>query len=139
MTLLTVVAPVSIPVIAYSPIGRGWLSGSFKNLSDLSPTDYRRNMPRFQPGVFEQNVRLVNAVEELAKRRNLSTAQVALAWVVQQGAIPIPGSKTMERVAQNCRPAMLSEEDMKELGRLVEDLPVLGERYGGAHERLLNA
>lgn len=121
---------VSIPVIAYSPLGRGSLSATYKSLCDLSPTDYRRRMPRFQPGVFEQNVKLSNAVEELARRKGVAASQVAIGWVVKLGAIPIPGSCKAERVKLNCEPADLGEEDMEELRGLVERFPVVGERYG---------
>lgn len=129
---------VSIPVVAYSPIGRGNLSASFKSLSDLAPDDFRRRFPRFQPGVFEQNVKLVNAVEELAKKKGCTTAQVAIGWVAQQGAIPIPGSSKAERVAENSKLVTLTESEMEEVKRLMEQFPVTGERYGGELEKMLN-
>jgi pyridoxine 4-dehydrogenase len=91
---------VSIPVIAYSPVGRGWLTDQFKKLDDLSPSDFRRvHLDRFKPEVFDQNYKLVEAVEKIAERKGLKTSQVAIAWVARQGAIPIPGKYSDIRTA----------------------------------------
>ena len=110
-------------------------------MDDLAETDYRRWLPRFKPEVFEQNFKLVEAVEQMAKRKGLTTAQVAIAWVTRQGAIPIPGSTKLERVIQNCnsKPETLTDDDMTELQKISDSLPIAGERYGGAGEKLLNA
>ena len=96
-------------------------------------------LPRFQPDAFDQNFQLVEAVERIAKRKGVTTAQVAIGWVCRQGAIPIPGSVRVERVVENCLPVELTDEDMVEMRGIMEALPVGGERYGGAHEKLLNA
>lgn len=127
--------------MAYSPISRGWLTGEFRKLEDLAETDYRRMLPRFKPEVFEQNFKLVEAVEKIAKQKDLTTAQVAIAWVTRQGAIPIPGSTKLERVIQNCnsKPKILTDDDLNELQKISDSLPIAGERYGGAGEKLLNA
>ncbi|MCJ1477624.1 Pyridoxine 4-dehydrogenase [Lambiella insularis] len=129
---------LGIPIVAYSPISRGWLTGAIRSLDDLPPKDFRRMLPRFQPTVFEQNFRLVEAVEQIAKRKGATTAQVAVGWVCRQGAIPIPGSIRIERVVENCKAAVLTDEDMAEIQKILDSLPVSGERYGGAHEKLLN-
>ena len=125
--------------MAYSPVGRGWLTGEIRKLDDLAQNDFRRMMPRFQPDVFDQNFKLVEAVEQVSKRKGVATAQVAIAWVCRQGAIPIPGSTRVERVIENCKPASLTDEDMAELRNILNTLPVSGQRYGGVHEKLLNA
>lgn len=96
-------------------------------------------LPRFKPEVFDQNFKLVEAVEHIAKRKGVTTAQVAIGWVCRQGAIPIPGSIREERVIENCAAASLTDEDMVEIQKILDTLPVCGERYGGAHEKLLNA
>lgn len=96
-------------------------------------------MPRFQPGVFEQNFKLTEAVEEIAKRKNVTVAQVAIGWVCRQGGIPIPGSIRTERIVENCKPAILTDEEMQEIQKILDRLPISGERYGGDHEKLLNA
>ena len=130
---------VEIPIVAYSPISRGWLTGDIRKYDDLPPNDFRRMLPRFKPDVFEQNLKLVEAVEIIAKRKGTTTAQVAIAWVCRQGAIPIPGSTKVDRVVENCKVVSLTNEDMAEIRNMLETLPIYGERYGGAHEKLLNA
>ncbi|KAI7198981.1 Aldo/keto reductase [Hortaea werneckii] len=130
---------LNIPIIAYSPISRGWLTGEYRTLDDLPETDYRRHFPRFKPEVFAQNFKLVEAVEQIAKRKGVTTPQVAIGWVCRQGAIPIPGSTKVERVTQNTNPADLTNDEMVEIQKLLDGLPIGGERYGGAGEKLLNA
>ncbi|KAK6952494.1 hypothetical protein Daesc_007033 [Daldinia eschscholtzii] len=123
----------------YSPVGRGWLTGELRKLDDLPADDYRRMLPRFQPEVFDQNFKLVEAVENIAKRKGVTTAQVAIGWVVSQGAIPIPGSTRAERIIENARAAELTDEELVEIQRILDTLPIGGERYGGSHEKFLNA
>ena len=96
-------------------------------------------LPRFKPEVFDQNLKLVKAIEEIAKRKGTTTAQVAIGWVSRQGAIPIPGSIRIERVIENCKPASLTDEDEAEIQNILDTLPISGERYDGAHEQFLNA
>ena len=125
--------------MAYSPVGRGWLTGEIRKLDDLPQNDFRRMMPRFKPDVFDQNFKLVEAVEQIAKRKGVTTAQVAIGWVCRQGAIPIPGSTRVERVMENCKVSSLTDEDMIEIQKILDTLPVSGGRYGGGHEKFLNA
>lgn len=107
---------VGIPVIAYSPVGRGWLTGQFKKLDDLAPDDYhRQHLDRFKPEVFEQNHKLVEAIESITERKGLKTSQVAIAWVARQDAIPIPGLTNVDRVTMNSQLSELTEEDMLDL------------------------
>lgn len=73
---------LGIPLVGYSPMGAGWLTGQFKTLDDLAPDDYRRRFPRFQPGAFEKNVKLADAVEAVAQRKRCTSAQIAIAWYV---------------------------------------------------------
>lgn len=96
-------------------------------------------LARFKPEAFEQNTKLVQAIERFAQHRSLTAAQVAIAWVVRQGAIPIPGSSKAERVEANSRAVNLTDEDLQELETIRKELPVVGERYGGEHEKYLNA
>ncbi|KAL8839492.1 MAG: hypothetical protein Q9170_001715 [Blastenia crenularia] len=125
--------------ITDAPIGRGWLTGDLRQPDDLPPNDFRRMLPRFQPDVFDQNFKLVKAVEQIAERKGTTTAQVAIGWVCRQGAIPIPGSTRIKRVIENCKAASLSDEDMVEIQKILDTLPVAGERYGGVHQKFLNA
>ncbi|KAM7201538.1 NADP-dependent oxidoreductase domain containing protein [Naviculisporaceae sp. PSN 640] len=129
---------LGIPIAAYSPVGRGFITGEIRSLDDLPEKDFRRMLPRFQPENFEQNLKLVEAVGKIAKRKGVTTAQVAIGWVVRQGAIPIPGSKTGSRIIENCTPASLTDFEMAEIKKILDTIPISGQRYGGAHEAMLN-
>jgi pyridoxine 4-dehydrogenase len=129
---------VSIAVLAYCPIGRGWLAGKYRAIEDL-PTDMRGTFPRFKPEFFDQNLKLADAVENIAKCKGLASSQVALAWVQRQGAIPIPGSTNTERIAMNSNVVKLTKEDMAELQHVIDTMPAAGERYPEAAVKFLNA
>ncbi|KAF2995721.1 Pyridoxine 4-dehydrogenase [Curvularia kusanoi] len=115
---------VDIPVIAYSPVGRGFLTGKYRTHADIPANDFRHTLARFKPDAFEQNAKIVQAIESLAQRRSLTAAQVAIAWVARQGAIPIPGSSNVERVAANSRAVDLTDEEVRELNNIIGTLPV---------------
>lgn len=125
--------------MAYSPIGRGLLTGAYRTHSDIPANDFRHILARFKPEAFEQNAKLAEAVDGFAQRRGMTSAQVAIAWVVCQGAVPIPGSSKVERVEANSRAMALTEEDLEALESLRKQFPVVGDRYGGVHEKYLNA
>ncbi|KAL5342084.1 NADP-dependent oxidoreductase domain-containing protein [Aspergillus crustosus] len=129
---------LNIAIIAYSPLGRGWLTGQIHKHSDLAETDMRRMLPRFQPEVFDNNVKLVEAVENIAERKGVSMAQVAIAWVRAQGAIPIPGATTEDRVLENIKDVVMTEGELQDIHNIIEGFVVKGERYEGKHEKLLN-
>ncbi|KAK8057088.1 Aldo/keto reductase [Apiospora saccharicola] len=120
---------LGIPVVAYSPLDRGWLTGELKRRQDLAPDDYRHGFPRFQPGNFEKNVRLAELVADLARARGYTSSKVALAWVKRQGAIPIPGSTKAKRVEENCKEVVLSDEDVEALQKKVDEVEIVGHRY----------
>jgi aryl-alcohol dehydrogenase-like predicted oxidoreductase len=99
---------LGIPVIAYSPLGRGFLTGQLKSFDDLDPSDMRRHYPRFSKENFPKNLELVNQLEGIARAKGVTAAQLALAWVRQLGdkprmptIIPIPGATSKERVNEN--------------------------------------
>jgi pyridoxine 4-dehydrogenase len=110
-----------------------------RKFEDLAEDDFRHRLPRFQKPAFNQNLKLVEAVEKIANRKNTSLAQIAISWVAIQGAVPIPGSVQVARVRQNCDTVDLSEEDLKDLKTILDTFPIVGERYGGQQEALLNA
>jgi aryl-alcohol dehydrogenase-like predicted oxidoreductase len=124
--------------VAYSPIGRGFLSGQIRSVDDLDAKDFRRRNPRFQGEAFQQNLRLVDRVREIADEKGVTATQLALAWVMAQSdrngnpaVVPIPGTKRVAYLEENAAAAdvELSEE---ELGRLDEAAPVgaaVGDRY----------
>jgi aryl-alcohol dehydrogenase-like predicted oxidoreductase len=103
--LLPTCRELGIAFVAYSPLGRGFLTGRFRTPDDLAPTDWRRTNPRFQGENFERNLELAARVQELAQRQGCTPAQLALAWLLSRGedVIPIPGSTRAERVEENAR------------------------------------
>jgi len=131
--LLPTVRELGIGFVAYSPLGRGFLSGRYKRPQDLAEDDFRRSHPRFQGENFKRNLDLVARVEELASERNVTSGQLALAWVLHQGSdvVPIPGTKRRAYLEENVAATgvRLSEQD---LARIDEAAPVgaaAGDRY----------
>jgi pyridoxine 4-dehydrogenase len=120
---------LGIPVVGYSPLDRGWLSGQFKTLDDIPKDDFRHWYPRFQPGNFEKNVELAESVEKVAKKKGVTSAQVAIAWVQQQGVLPIPGSTKVERVLENTKYVELTQAETEELEKALSKATVSGHRY----------
>src|SRR5947199_9413205 len=101
--LLDVVRRENIGFVAYSPLGRGFLTGRFQSIDDLAPDDWRRNNPRFQGENFQRNLRLVSVIQDMAKEKNCTPSQLALAWVLAQGQdiVPIPGTKRIRYLEEN--------------------------------------
>ncbi len=124
---------LGIGLVAYSPLGRGFLSGAIRSLDDLAPNDYRRFSPRFEGENFAKNLELVRRIEELAAAKGCTPAQLALAWVLAQGpeVVPIPGTRRPERLDENAAAAEV-ELSIDELARIDEVVPrdlVVGARY----------
>jgi aryl-alcohol dehydrogenase-like predicted oxidoreductase len=101
--ILPLLRDLGISLVAYSPLGRGFLTGAFRSRDDLIPTDRRHAHPRFQEGHFERNLGLLGAIEAVAAERGCTPAQVALAWVLSRGpdVVPIPGTKRRPYLEQN--------------------------------------
>ncbi|MEA2478024.1 MAG: hypothetical protein QOC87_2223 [Actinomycetota bacterium] len=131
--LLHTVAELGIGFVAYSPLGRGFLSGAIKSLDDLEPDDFRRYAPRFQGENFDRNLQLVASVEKMAKGKGVTPAQLALAWVLAQGSdiVPIPGTKRRKYLEDNAAATSveLTAEDLKKLDEAFPKEAVAGERY----------
>jgi aryl-alcohol dehydrogenase-like predicted oxidoreductase len=131
---------LGIGFVAYSPLGRGFLTGRFRSIEDLAPTDWRRNNPRFQGENFRKNLELVTVVEALATKKGCTPAQLAIAWLLSRGndIVPIPGSTRAERVEENAAAAdlRLSAEENAMLEGV--GLSVAGERYPEGGMRVLN-
>ncbi len=133
---------LGIGFVAYSPLGRGFLTGRFRTLDDLPPDDYRRNSPRFQGENFQKNLDLVRRVEEIARRKKLTPSQLALAWVLAQGddIVPIPGTKQRKYLEENLR-ALDVELTPAELAEIDEVAPLgvaAGARYHEAGMKTVN-
>ncbi|KAI1578788.1 Tas oxidoreductase related to aryl-alcohol dehydrogenase [Pyrenophora tritici-repentis] len=121
-------------------------TGKYKKHSDIEPDSMLHHMPRFQPDVFDENIKLLHAVEDMAKSKGVTPAQIAIGWVLAQSGtkgmptiIPIPGATTSARIEENMKPAKLSDEDMKALGEMLNKFPPIGARYHEAQSKLLFA
>jgi aryl-alcohol dehydrogenase-like predicted oxidoreductase len=117
--LLELTRQLGITFVAYSPLGRGFLTGSLKSPDDLAPDDWRRNNPRFQGDNFRKNLELVEELETMARDKGTTTAQLALAWLLTRGkhVVPIPGSRRIDRLEENTAAADIKLTD-NELHRL---------------------
>ena len=140
--ILPTVRELGIGFVAYSPLGRGFLTGQFRRFEDLPEGDYRRSSPRFQGENFQKNLEVVERVREIASEKGVTPSQLALAWLLHQGddIVPIPGTKRREYLEENASAAdmELTEED---LARIEEAAPLgaaAGERYDEASMRAVN-
>jgi aryl-alcohol dehydrogenase-like predicted oxidoreductase len=124
---------LGIGLVAYSPLGRGFLSGKIQSLDDLDPTDWRRHNPRFQGENLEKNLRLTARIQEIAEKRGCTPAQLALAWVLAQGEdiVPIPGTRSKGRLEENAASAEieLSAAEIAEIEQVLVANQIAGLRY----------
>jgi len=131
--ILPTVRELGIGFVAYSPLGRGFLTGRFKTLDDLDANDFRRRSPRFQGENFKKNLDLVERIEELARQKGVTPSQLALAWVLHRGKdiVPIPGTKHVKYLEENAgaMQVRLSEEEMQRIDELAPKGSAAGERY----------
>jgi aryl-alcohol dehydrogenase-like predicted oxidoreductase len=133
---------LGIGVVAYSPLGRGFLSGAIKSIDDLTEDDWRRHMPRFQGENFAKNLELVERVEQMSAAKGCTPAQLALAWVLAQGAdvVPIPGTRSRSRLEENAgAPEIgLSDHELAEIDELIPRDMAAGTRYPEQAMSMLN-
>jgi aryl-alcohol dehydrogenase-like predicted oxidoreductase len=131
--VLPTVRELGIGYVAYSPLGRGFLTGQIKSPSDFADDDFRKNHPRFQGENFEKNIQLVREVETMAIDKGCSTAQLALAWVLAKGedVVPIPGTKHRRYLDENigALDVNLSSEELQRLDEILPPGAAAGERY----------
>jgi aryl-alcohol dehydrogenase-like predicted oxidoreductase len=131
---------LGIGFVAYSPLGRGFLTGAIRSVDALAANDYRRTAPRFQGENFERNLALVDAVERLAADKGVTPAQLALAWVLAQGEdiVPIPGTRRRARLEENTAAAdvVLTDDELRQIADAVP--AVTGDRYAEQMMALLN-
>ncbi|WP_195155587.1 aldo/keto reductase [Candidatus Protochlamydia phocaeensis] len=134
--ILTTCRRLGIGFVAYSPLGRGFLTGKIKRIDDLSTDDYRRFTPRFQAENFQRNLQLVHEIEKLANQKHCTPSQLALAWVLTQGQdiIPIPGTKRIRYLEENVKALdiHLSQADLDQLNRIAPRGAAAGLRYAEA-------
>lgn len=124
---------LGIGFVAYSPLGRGFLTGQIKTFEDLAPDDYRRNSPRFQGENFQKNLDLVRRIEEMAAQKGCRPSQLALAWVLAQGEdiVPIPGTKRRKYLEENAGAVdvELTREDLRQIDKIAPRGVAAGTRY----------
>ncbi|EQA35587.1 oxidoreductase, aldo/keto reductase family protein [Leptospira inadai serovar Lyme str. 10] len=131
--LLDACRELGIGFVAYSPLGRGFLTGQITKFEDLDPSDYRRMSPRFQGENFQKNLDLVAKIREIAKEKSVAPGQLALAWVLARGndIVPIPGTKRRSYLEENTKAAeiVLSTEDLKRIDSIAPNGAAFGTRY----------
>jgi aryl-alcohol dehydrogenase-like predicted oxidoreductase len=134
---------LGIGFVAYSPLGRGLLTGTIRKLDDIASHDRRRIHPRFHAGNLERNLELVKSIEEMASARGITPAQVALAWLLSRGddVVPIPGTKQQRYLEQNVAAVdiSLAPEDLERLGDVFRPGATAGERYPPGYFKTLGA
>src|SRR5690554_7415532 len=140
--LLELCDALGIAFVAYSPLGRGFLTGAIRSIDDLAPDDWRRSNPRFQGENFRKNLELVDAVHEMAQEKGCTPAQLALAWVLAQGRqiVPIPGTRKLDRLAENVAAVEieLTREELDRLDRIAPKGITAGSRYPEPLMHVLN-
>jgi aryl-alcohol dehydrogenase-like predicted oxidoreductase len=131
--ILPTVRELGIGFVAYSPLGRGFLTGRFRTPEDLDADDYRRRSPRFQGENFARNLDLVKRIEEIARDKGVTSSQLALAWVLRQGEdiVPIPGTRHVKYVEENVRALdiELTADDLQRIGEVAPKGVAAGDRY----------
>jgi aryl-alcohol dehydrogenase-like predicted oxidoreductase len=140
--VLPALRALGIGLVAYSPVGRGFLTGTITSVDQLPETDWRRTNPRFQPDNLERNLQLVRAVEGIAARHGVTAAQLALAWVLRQGndIVPIPGTRRVRHLEENARAAAITlpQAAWSDVETVLASFDVAGARYTDAAMRLLD-
>jgi aryl-alcohol dehydrogenase-like predicted oxidoreductase len=140
--LLATTRELGIAFVAYSPLGRGFLTGQIKSPNDLAPDDFRRQSPRFQGDSFQKNLDLVRRVEEIAAEKRCTPGQLALAWLLAQGEdiIPIPGTKRRKYLDENVAAVKvkLSQDDLRRIDMAAPQGAAVGQRYPEQAMRAVN-
>ncbi|RCS25144.1 aldo/keto reductase [Phyllobacterium salinisoli] len=133
---------LGIGFVPYSPLGRGLLTGTIRKADELGADDWRKSQPRFQADNLAANVALVDTLEEIARAKNVTTAQLALAWVLHQGdfIVPIPGARKIKHLEENVAAAdvVLGRDEIAKIGEALSPSRVVGERYSEAMLALVN-
>ena len=140
--ILATCRELGIGFVAYSPLGRGFLTGQIKSFDDLAADDYRRNSPRFQGENFAKNLGLVKSIEELATRKGCTPSQLALAWVLAQGEdiVPIPGTKRRKYLEENVGAVavVITPEELRQIDAIAPQGIAAGTRYPEVHMSAIN-
>lgn len=139
--ILQTTRELGISLVAYSPLGRGMTTGAITDTATLGDNDFRKTLPRFQDGNFEQNLQTVTALESFAKEKGITSAQLSLAWLLAQGEdiIPIPGTKRRKYLQENAAAAdvQLNAADLEKINAILKD-GIAGSRYSEGALKLVN-
>jgi len=140
--LLGLCRELGVGFVAYSPLGRGFLTGQFRRFEDFPEDDYRRSSPRFQGENFQKNLDLVRRVEEIAQEKGCKPSQLALAWVLAQdkNIVPIPGTKRRKYLEENVAAidVNLTEGDLRRIEEIFPAGVAAGERYPEHMMKIVN-
>jgi len=133
ISLLKTCRELGVAIVAYSPLGRGMLTGAYKSPSDFEDGDFRKFAPRFSAENFPKNLKLVEGIKGIAERKGCTPGQLTLAWLLKQGedVIPIPGTKKIKYLEENlgALSVSVSEGEEKEIRALIDGAEVHGLRY----------
>jgi len=140
--LLPTLRELGTSLVAYSPLGRGFLGARFRSIDELAPNDWRRGNPRFQGEQFERNLTIADTIGVIAREKGVTPAQLALAWVLAQGkdVVPIPGTSNARRLEENVRSpdVVLTIDELDQLERAAPKGAVIGDRYEPGMMQLIN-
>ncbi len=129
--ILTTLNEAGIGFVAYSPLGRGFITGEIKSPDDFPENDFRRSIPKFQGTQFDKNIELMNEIKRIAIEKEITASQLAIAWIISKGFLPIPGTKRVKYLEQNIAATniVLSEEDINRLEAIIPLGTATGARY----------
>lgn len=138
--ILDTLNELGIGLVAYSPVGRGFLSGQIQKPEDFPEGDFRRSLPKYQGDQFYKNIELVNQIRKVAEEKGITPAQLAIAWVIAKGHVPIPGTKRVKYVEENIAATniALTAEDLTGLEAIIPLAAETGARYDEAGMRSVN-
>ncbi|CAG8750644.1 4725_t:CDS:2, partial [Rhizophagus irregularis] len=133
---------LGVTIVAYSPLGRGFLTGKYKSIDDFEPDDFRRTFPRFQGENFDKNLEIVRKFEEFANKKGVTPSQLCLAWVLAQGdnIVAIPGTKKIKYLEENLEGTRihLTPEELSEIRQIINSIEIIGTRYQEEHMKGAN-
>jgi aryl-alcohol dehydrogenase-like predicted oxidoreductase len=138
--ILGTLKELGIGFVAYSPLGRGFLTGDIKSPDDFPENDFRKSIPKFKGEQFYKNIELVKAIKELADKKEITSAQLAIAWVIAKGILPIPGTKRRKYVAENIAAThiTLTTDEIEQLEAIVPLGTITGDRYDAANMSIID-
>ncbi|PKC13138.1 aldo/keto reductase [Rhizophagus irregularis] len=133
---------LGVTIVAYSPLGRGFLTGKYKSIDDFEPDDFRRAVPRFQGENFNKNLEIVRKFEEFANKKGVTPSQLCLAWVLAQGdnIVAIPGTRKIKYLEENFEAAKihLTPEELSEIRQIINSIEIIGARYQEEHMKTVD-